>query len=170
MHCDRDASYNPRVKFFGSTTVTTIDEPNELQFVVTREKGAVEAIAVPILMLALVLALWFTHHYSFSLLCALVYIAILAYSLRKLSTRLVVCADHIIASGNIARVFGKEIRVETAELKSIGYFAGIEDELSGLYAFRGHKSICLIPGIEKLKAQAIAEAIHKKFPSIKRTH
>lgn len=62
---------------------------------------------------------------------------------------------------------GKCESVSVDDIYGIGYFAGGEDEPTGLYAFRPLSRVCLAAGIDEAESQRIKSAIESKFPEMR---
>ena len=99
---------------------------------------------------------------------------------------LLIAAVAVIAFVNVMRDRGGEARltvhsdafviensrgscqsVSVDDIYGIGYFAGGEDEPTGLYAFRPLSRICLAAGIDEAESQRIKSAIESKFPEMR---
>jgi hypothetical protein len=86
------------------------------------------------------------------------------------TTTLSVTRDRLVASGGGLKSpdFGSStLTVPVGEIKSIGYESGGEDDPCGLYAACGvFKHRCLLPGLNRQQATAVAIAIVRRFPQI----
>jgi hypothetical protein len=158
------------VKLIGHAEVTTIEEPGQLQFVVTRENGWIDLVAPSaVLILVFVWACVFGHFFV-AVFSVVGLFGLGAYYLNGPITKLFVSQNQLIARGNLDRTFTNEVKVPASEVKSLGYSVGpSEDSPSGLYADRGWlKQTCLLPGLNKQQANTIADAIRRKFPDLER--
>jgi hypothetical protein len=161
-------SYNPFVQLLGRTEITTIEEPDHLQFVVVRRRGWISLVGPPATLL--VFALWalMAQHYVFAVFSAVAIFALIANYIRGPVTKLLVSQGELIARGNLDRTFIDQVKVEASDVKFLGYFMGGENDPSGLYADRGWRQTCLLPGLNKDEANAIAHTIRSKFPNLER--
>lgn len=156
------------MKAFGHSEITTIDDPDGLQFVVVRANGYVDFFAPIAALLAFGLWAVIAHHFILVIISTVGLFSLLASYARGPVTRLAVSQYELVASGNLDRTFTDHLRVETKNVKSLGYFVGYENEPSGLYADQGWRQTCLLPGVSKEEADTIAETIRGKFPDLER--
>ena len=163
---EENLSYDLNVKLLGSSEITTIDEPNHLEFVIVRTNGWMDFIAPPAVVLAFSLWALIEHHFMVFGLSLFAIIYLIARYAQGPVTRLVVTEDRLTASGNLDRAFTNKIEVETSQIKFLGYFGGYDDDPSGLYADTLSGQTCLLAGLSPDKANAIADTIRKKFPDL----
>ena len=156
------------MKLLGKNQITTIDLPDQIQFVVVREQGLLVLILPPALCLGTILYGWFSRHWYFIPfgLIGLAYIAV--WHLRGPVTKLFVTQDQLIAAGNLERLITSKITIPADEIKYLGFSTGGENQPIGLYALRGWHETCVLPGLGKKDVMNIADAIHAKFPRYKR--
>ncbi len=155
------------MRAFERAEITTIELPDELQFVVVRHAGWAERFGAPVAVAAIALWFWFSGHEILSLLFAVVGgISLVANWARGRATKLRVTETEFVASGNLDQFFSTEARAQTSDVTSIGYELGSENEPSGLYARTGWSHTCLLPGLNEEQANSIAATVSKRFPEI----
>jgi len=160
--------YTFRVTVIGKTEIETIEGPEELQFAIVHEKGWLDLFVPPILLSIIVIWSWIAGNFFFAGFAILAAVIAVAKSLSNPATRLFVKSNEVVARGNIGQTLSDEIRIPAPEIDSLGYFAGSEGDNSGLYVWRGWTQTCLVSGINKEQATAIAETIRRKFPDLER--
>jgi len=81
-------------------------------------------------------------------------------------TTLRVTTDRLIAKGNLGHLFSTHEGIGIGELTNIRYYDGGGDDVSGLSARLGWRSVMLLPHISSDQANLIVEAIRRKFPRL----
>jgi len=156
------------VKLIGQTNISTTQEPDHLQFIVTQERGWIELL-IPLTLLAFGLWALFLERYLFVAFCLAGAVFLVARFGKASVTQLDVSQSEMITRDNPEGSFSGEKIVKAPEVKSLGYKIGNKNIPSGLYAHQGlFKSTCLLPGLKKQQANEIADLICQKFPNIKR--
>jgi hypothetical protein len=157
------------VRLLGRNEVTTIDEPDYLQFVLVRENGWIDLVGPPVALLVFVAWAVIYQHYFFIAFAVIGLFALIANYANGSITKLFVSQSELIARGNLDRALTDEVKVKVSDIESLDYRMGGRNSPSGFYASQGWlKQTCLLPGLSKQKANAIADAICERFPNIKR--
>jgi len=160
--------YTSYVKLVGQTTITTIEEPDHLQFVTTRVRGWTDLLLPTILTVVGGGALGFKHFFM-GALCLLAAILFLANFSKPSTNQLDVSQSEMIVRSSVDSSISQDKTVKSPEMKSLGYQYGNKNQPSGLYANQGiFNQICLLPGLSKQQANEIADTICKKFPNYRR--
>jgi hypothetical protein len=162
------------VKLIGKTEITTIDEPDQLQFAVVSQSGWIDLLGIPLVSIVFAAVASISGHPFLALYSALILVAILAKAIMNYPDgsviKLFVSQCELIARGDLGRTFADEVKAKSADVKSLGYQMGGKNSPSGLYADQGWlKQTCLFPGLNKQQANDIADTICRKFPNIKRS-
>jgi len=158
------------MKLLGTVELKTVELPDELEFTVVREESLFERVAFPVFALA-VLG-WFWHIGSLWPRILAVFAAIstaAAYIANRIQagvTRLRVTSDGVIADGNLGKLFTTHEQIGIADIDSIRYKAGGEDEICGIYARYRWSSKLLLPHLTGDQGNEIIARIHGKFPNI----
>jgi hypothetical protein len=163
---------------FGHTELTVNELPDRLQFRVDREAGWAPAavlliVSTGFMIFSLTISVP-TLRYTFAAVTAgfFVWIGItLVRNLKKIdTTTLSVTSESLVATGAGLRWLGSGNStscVPTAEIRSMGYETGGEDDPSGLYVSCGFwKNRCLLPGLNRQQCTAVTIAIVRRFPEI----
>ena len=156
--------------------MTTIDLHSELRFSVVRHGGWIDRIALPAVLMCVAYFVW-THPNSWAHAfgirdiwslapAALGLLAVAVSWLQGRTAELRVTSSELVATGNIGKLFSSEVRVQTSEIKSIGYRAGGHGRQGGLYLKRGWRNISLLPGLNPKQAGAVARTILRRFHEI----
>jgi len=156
------------VRVLGTSELKAVELPGELQFVYGYQAGWGDLAAPPATLLVLLAWAWSTHRPVFAAIFVVAFTALVVYWLNISPTRLSVSSQELIAHGNQNRNIREEVIVPASEVKSIGYLAAGEHGAAGLYAFRGNRQTCLMPGLTQEQATAIADVIREKFPYLER--
>jgi hypothetical protein len=155
---------------FGHSELTIKELPDELQFRLDIELGWFGRIALPILLvglMALTMSPMFRINPIFLICCLAAILALalwmgihIARSKRFKTTTLSVTSQRLEASGDdLAMVSFRasnrpgKITVPVAEIKTLEYASGGEDDPSGLWVSEERsKSKCILPGMNDLAA------------------
>jgi hypothetical protein len=156
------------VRILGSADLTTIELPDQLQFVSGYQSGWVDFMAPPAALFIVFLWAMISHYYLLAWFVVIGYLLLVLWWLSTSVTRLFVTPTQLVARGNLGRTYHAERRVDTEELKTLSYFSGGNDQPPGLYAYHGWSSTCLIPKVTEVEANIIINAIHAKFPNLER--
>ncbi len=162
---------------FGQTEVTSKEITGGLEFQVDHEHGwflLLAFLALPVVFLGFSLAVSVPTLRAVFSLVSLGFLAWIGLAVWKKwnrvdTTVLSVTGQGFRASGAGLAFFDSHA-VETvplSEVTSVGYMMGGDNDPSGLYVGCGSwKSKCLLPGLNRAQATAIAVAITRRFPEI----
>jgi hypothetical protein len=164
------------MKALSHSELTTVDLHSELRFSVDRHVGWLDLLAAPVILFVLLdfasahpaswvhaLMLKSTWPLLFALSSLL---ALIIGWMHGRSTELRVTSSELIATENIGRLFSTEVRMPASEVKSIGFRVGGHGRQGGLFAKRGWRYVCLLPGLNQWQAGAVARTIFRRFPEI----
>ncbi len=154
------------MKMFGYIELRTIDLPEGLQFRIFRQEGWTDLIAG---LVTLGFTFWLAWIWQ-SVLWMIIFgsAAILASLLLGREIKLSVTDSEFVAIRNRGVIFRAEVRVPTSEVLSVGYDVGAKDQPVGLYVQRTWTHTCILPELDKKYADAMTDAICKRFPKIAR--
>jgi len=146
--------------------VTVHEEPDKLEFVVESEAGWIGLLAGPIVVAGTVCFAWRDHIWWLVAVCALG-LAWMAFHLLKNRpgrsiSKLTVTARELLVVLGPAQFPHRVIRFESDTVKSLEYLVGDEGEPSGLYL----NKTCVLSGMGRKEAEAIAFRIFYQFPNI----
>jgi len=76
-----------------------------------------------------------------------------------------VSESSIIARKNSASWVGKEVTIPVAEISSMGWSAGGEDDDGGVYVMRGYSRSWVLSGASEEHGRVVISAIEDRFPA-----
>lgn len=154
------------MKLIGHTEITTIDEPDHLEFVAVRKHGVFDLFLPPAIAIAFLIWIGLSQHWYYAVFPLIALFYLFASWMNGPVTRLAVSSHELIARGNLQKSLTTEVRLLASEIKSISYSAGDEGEPSGLYAQHGWKHTCLLPGLNLEQADGIALLVRRRYPDL----
>lgn len=155
------------MRFLSETIVTTDEDATTLTFRLERQRGVLELIlSVTIPVFVGCEAYHLKSLVWFAMACIGAFGAV-ANLLQGNATQMTVTADHIDVRGNVGRMFSTEISIRTADVISLSYNSGGEDQAAGLYARQGRwGNTCVLKNISEDQTNQILNEIFRKFPRI----
>lgn len=154
------------MKLIGHTEITTIDEPDHLEFVAVRKHGVLDLSLPPAIAIAFLIWIGLSQHWYYAVFPLIALFYLFASWMNGPVTRLAVSGHELIARGNLQKSFTNEVRILASEVKSIGYDSGGENEPSGFYVQHGWKNTCLLPGLNREQADGVALLIRRRYPDL----
>ena len=169
FRCTINQTYTNSVKLIGKTEITTIEEPDRLQFTVIRKSGWIDYVVFPAFLISFIITAWINKTWWILMFPAIGVLYFIANRSYIPPTRLSVTEDGLIASANLIPNSTNTLRIAAWELLYLAYFSGGEDEPPcGLYAYLEGTKICLIPDLDRNAATTITDAIRLKYPLLER--
>ena len=156
------------MKPLGSIELQTIELPDKLQFVFGYQAGWGDLAAPTAAFLIILGWAWSTEHYIPGAIVLVAFIVLALYWLNITPTRLSVSTHELVTRGNHTRNVHNEITIPVSDVQSLRFLPAGNQGPAGLYALRGSKQTCLIPGISSEESTAMVRLIRKKFPQIER--
>jgi hypothetical protein len=156
------------VRVLQRSQVNTVELPDRLQFVVSRENGWSGYLFLSVTVLLFFYAIWINKSWLMLALLAMGILYFIANRSYSPTDKLTVTENEIIASRDRDLNSTGTIRVADWELVFLGYTVGDEDEPPGLYAYLDTSKICLIPDLQEKETNVITDAIRRKFPLLER--
>jgi hypothetical protein len=160
------------MKARGSRELTTIELPNELRFTVIWHDGWIAWI-FRILLLAFLTFILFTPlpHFLWWQRSALVFFWLLAASrpllwLREGTSTLRVTSSELFATGNLGKLWSTSTTIPANEVTWLG-FNETGQNMEGLRIEGLETDVDALPLLTREQAEAIANTILKRFPSIR---
>lgn len=165
----------------GTVTITTEETKDELRFRIERHPGWLQKYVAPAVLSSLIPFLLFPfRRMSYLVLPAALFLGILACVaiMRRVqpfhSTTLSVTKERFQATGDGlgtdwagSRNRPGQITIPVAKVRSYGYSMGSEYDPSGFWVSGGSWiNACLLPGLNRRHATAVAIAIARRFPEI----
>jgi hypothetical protein len=152
--------------------LTTTELPDELQFTVVRRTNWVEGI-IRMLIIAFPILILFapSAHISWGLRMFFLFYMIILVSSMNLSwvhggtTTLRVTSSSLVAIGNLGKLLSTRATLPASEVTWLGfsYLQGVADGLS----IEGEEADIYVPGLNREQAEAVADKILQRFPSIR---
>lgn len=147
-----------------------IEQPDALEFSITRKRGWLSTALGLIIALLAVCLFWRTGRVPVQIMAILAgagcAISFVANWIHGSQTRLRVTSGGLVVRGNLNSWFRNELSIDSNELTSLEWQSGGEGGDSGLYARWGWQFRCLIADITPQQAAIIRDAIAKKFPEL----
>lgn len=158
------------MQLLGKVVLKTVELPNALEFVASREENLIESFIIPAFALIVLWWFWRTGNLWLRIIAgvaaAFTMLAAAANRIQGGETKLRVTSNELVAEGNLGRLFSTHENVPVGDLSSIRYEGGGDGEIFGLYARRGWRSTLLLPYLSVAQANEIADTIGRKFPGI----
>ena len=147
--------------------LTTVEFADGLSFVAVQQTGPVLYTVIILVVLTIATIFWMNGGQVMAILAVIGGGLSLAKSIVVgPKTTLTVNQREVHADGNLPKLLTDEVRIQTSEIKRIGWSYGGENLPSGLYVRHGALSnTCVLPGISQKQAVEIRDAIAGKFPN-----
>ena len=157
------------MRLLGKVEIRTVELPNALEFIASREESLIETFGIPAFALVVLWWFWRTGNLWLRIISGVAagftMLAAIANHIQGGETRLSVTGDELLAEGNLGGLFSTHERITVSRVSSIRYDHG-GDGIPGLYAFHGWRSTLLLPYLSPDQANAVVDTIHRKFPHI----
>ena len=153
------------MRFLGSEELETRDFGDSLQFVLTRNLGWDEVVIEAILVGTLLFFAWRQNSVILTGFAALAILWVVINWIQGRETVLLVNAHGIIARGNLGSWCGRELNLSSGEITSIGWSAGGEGDIGGVYVQRGYSQSRVLPGASEEHGRTVISAIEGRFPA-----
>jgi hypothetical protein len=153
------------MKIVGSTELKTRNLGDSLQFVLTRSPGWTEVAFEVILVGGFLFYAWWQSSAILAIFAVVGIVGMAINWIQGRETLLRVSENSIIARKNSASWVGKDVTIAVAEISSMGWSAGGEDDDGGVYVMRGYSRSWVLPGASEEQGRVVISAIEDRFPS-----
>jgi hypothetical protein len=158
------------MKARGYFELTTTELPDELQFRVTHHAGWEDwfrRIVPPAIIVSTFFVPSFHHIWVYRVL---IFFAMADSRqldwIRGRTTELRVTSSELVATGNLRKLFSRRATVPASEVMWLG-FDSYGSNQPGFAVEGGEIGLCVLPGLNREQAEAIADTILRRFPNIR---
>jgi hypothetical protein len=158
------------MKARGYAELTTTESPNELQFRVTYHAGWEDwfrRIAPPAIIVSIFFVPSFKHIWVYRVLMFLSMAGSTQLDwIHGRTTELRVTSSELVVTGNLRRLFPTKATVPASEVMWLG-FDNAGSNQRGFVLEGSETCLCLFPGLNRERAEAVANTILRRFPNIR---
>ena len=158
------------MKACGYAELTTTELPDELQFRVTYHAGWEDwfrRIVPPVIIVSTFFVPWFNHIWVYRVLIFLSMAGSTQLDwIHGRTTELRVSSSALVATGNLRKLFSTRATVPASEVMWLG-FDSYGSNQRGFAVEGGEIGLCVLPGLNREQAEAVANTILRRFPNIR---
>ena len=152
------------MKFFGSSSLETVDLETALEFRLTRASGWVDSFAGPVVVAIFFGVAWYRGSTVYGLIALLALIGMIFNWAHGRTTILRIGESKMVARGNLESWFTTEMVFDVNEITSMGWSAGGEGDSGGIYISRGFVQSWVLPGVTEEQGRDVMDAVSARFP------